>query len=156
MVAAGAANLTGGEDGKFLTIAGSSTLANNGTRLISTLIDERTARLGSHVTPAAMTIDAGPLTWRKDPNFSTEAALEWEVVGAGVVTGNTLDFQTVLYASGVQLEVRYLTVRSGFILENEFVVNDGTLFPFYLADPYAYVRSIIDAITVAGVIPRYR
>jgi hypothetical protein len=149
--------LTGGEDGKFLAIAGSSVPANNATRKIATLIDARTVRLGSHVTPATMTADAGPLTWKKNPNFSTEASLEWEVFGAGTISGgDTLSFQRALYASGILVEVHYITTRTGFILINEFEENEGDLYPFYLADPLAYVRAIIDAITVAGVIPKYR
>lgn len=159
MAAAAAGNLAGGEDGKFLTIAGAGVAGNNGTRKIATLIDERTVRLGSHVTPAALsTPDAVTARWRKDPNFSTEAALEWEVAGAGTVAaGNNLSFQRALYAASVEVEVDYLTTRTGTILRDEFVSNEAAdLYPFYLADPFAFVRTIIDAITVAGVIPRYR
>jgi hypothetical protein len=61
-----------------------------------------------------------------------------------------------LPAASTPVEVSYLTTRTGSILLNEFDVNSGAIFPFYLADPLAFVRAIIDAITVAGVTPKYR
>lgn len=158
MAAAATGALTGGEDGKFLVIAGAGVPGNNGTRKIATLIDSRTVRLGSHATPALLDAsDTANMRWKKNPNFSTEAALEWEVFGAGTVAvGNNLAFQRALYAANVKVEIHYLTTRTGTILLDEFTENDGTLYPFYLADPFSFVRAIIDSITVAGVIPRYR
>jgi hypothetical protein len=158
MAAAALGNLAGGEDGKFLNIAGAGIAGNNGSRKIATLVNARTVRLGSHIAPAVLdNADTVRARWRKDPNFSTQASLEWEVIGAGTVAGgNNLAFQRQLFAAALDVEVVYLTTRTGTILANEFERNDGDLFPFYLADPLAFVRTIIDAITVAGVIPRYR
>jgi hypothetical protein len=151
-------NLAGGEDGKILSIASAGAPANNGLRKIATLIDSRTVRLGSHVTPAALSVpDVVQARWKKNPNFDTEAGLTWEVFGAATVAaGNNLTIQRQLYAALVPVEVVYLTTRTGSVLLNEFDVNTGALFPFYLADPLAFVRAIIDAITVAGVTPKYR
>lgn len=155
MAAAADLALSGGEDGKLLTLLGAGVPANNVTRLIATRIDDRNVLLGSHLAPAGLT-PADTARWRKDPNFSTEAALEWELVGTGTVSTDTLTWLHALYASGLDVEVHYATTRTGIVLLNEFDVNDGSFHPFYLADPFAYVRDIVDAITVAGVMPRYR
>lgn len=157
MAAAGFGALSGGEDGKILSITAAGVGGNNGLRKIATLIDARTVRLGSHLALAALAVDPVLARWKKNPNFSTEASLEWEVVGTGTVAaGGVLTFQRALYAATVAVEVAYLTTRTGIILTNEFDRNTGAQFPFYLADPLAFVRGIIDTITVAGVIPRYR
>jgi hypothetical protein len=158
MVVEAAVALSGGEDGKRLTIAGATTPANNGTRLIATVIDARTARLGAHDALAGLTVEAPTATWRKDPNFSTEGSLSWEVQGAGTVTGGgqVLTFQTALYASPLALQVLYRTLLTGAILANEFEVDATPPQAFYIADPYAFIRQLVDAITVAGVLPRFR
>jgi hypothetical protein len=36
------------------------------------------------------------------------------------------------------------------------VVPHYEFYPFYIADPLGYVRSYLDAITAAGVIPDYK
>lgn len=160
VVAAGAATLTGGEDGKKLTITGSTIGGNNKTVLIATLIDSRTVLLGSHLTPAALTSpDSTPaltLKWQKDPNFTTEANVEWEILGHGTAS-STITFTNAVYASPIALELIYDTSDDGYVLADEFVANNDNLpYPFYLADPFGYLRGIIDALTVAGVIPKYR
>lgn len=144
----------GGEDGKLLTLLGSGA-GNDGTYKIATLLDERTVLLGSHLAPADLSVESG-LRWRKDPNFAAEAGLDWEVIAAGSVADNTLSLRTPASAPGVTLEVAYDSALSGLILRDEFAVNDGSMSPLYLADPFAFLRAIIDAITVAGVIPKYR
>ncbi|HUV10514.1 MAG TPA: hypothetical protein VMX12_06015 [Acidimicrobiia bacterium] len=149
--------LAGGEDGKFLTISG-SLLGNSGTYLISTLLDPTTVLLGTHRAPVVLAIETG-LDWRKDPNFDTDAALDWELAAGGTIGGpgaKTLTLRRSLPSASEEVIAIYTTVLSAQILRDEFIGNLGdTFYPFYLADPLAFLRQLIDAITVAGVIPRF-
>jgi len=151
------AALTGGEDGKFFVIANALNAGNNGTRMLATRIDARTARLGSHLSPAGLLAEtAGSMAWRKNPNFKTELNLEWELFGSGTIASQTLTFQRALYASPLTLQILYKTLLTGTILENEFSIDSDPPQAFFLADPFAFIRRLVDAITVAGVIPMFR
>jgi hypothetical protein len=154
---AAATNLAGGEDGKSLTISGSAGALNDGTYLIATLIDSRTVLLGSHDDGAAgLTVEAD-LNWRKVPNFPTDTGLDWETHASSSITGAAITTRRAMPFTNTNIVVRYQTVVSGQLLEGEFVTNNpvDTYFPLYLSDPGAQYRSLVDAITVAGVIPSF-
>jgi hypothetical protein len=145
-----------GEDGKLLTISGSA-LGNNGTRKLATLVDERTVLLGSHLSIPAMTEESG-LTWQKDPNFATESGLDIEIVAGGTISASpTLTLRRALAASPQLLELQY-SVRPDGQLESSVNVDgsSGARAPLYLADPLAFLRGIIDTLTVAGVEARFK
>lgn len=146
--------LAGGEDGKQLLLDGSG-LSNDGVYDLATRIDALTVLVGSHRNPAGLVVETG-LDWRKDPRFSTEAGLEWELSGVGTLASKTLTLRRALPAATTDVVVLYTTVLSGQVLENEFTANAGNAFyPLYLADPFAKIRALVDAITVAGVVPLF-
>jgi hypothetical protein len=154
VTAAAAADLAGGEDGKLITITGYA------QKKIATLIDERTVLVGSHLTPAALTVADG-LTGRKDPNFPTSAGVvKITIVAAGSVAAANLTLRQAVYATSILLSLHYSTVRSARLLHDETIENDTGLATsrraFYLSDPNAYLREIVDDLTVAGVVPRFR
>jgi hypothetical protein len=151
-----ATNLAGGEDGKTLVLAG-SLLGNNGTYKIATLTDARNVLLGDHRTPAALTAETD-LDWRKDPNFPTDTGLDWELAAAGTLAGLVLTTRRSMPLATTPVYVLYTTQLSAQILLNEFVSNSpvNTYYPFYLADPFAFIRAFVDDVTVAGVIAKFQ
>jgi len=108
----------------------------------------------------------GGLGWCQEPDFIAETGLAWEVGDMGTFAGDTLTLPQALplpYVSHFTrvLEVKFSQVRSGQLLRNAHVVNEMLLppayryYPFYLADPLGFVRSYLDAIVAAGIIPEY-
>lgn len=114
------------------------------------------------------------LTWRLSPNMVNESPVSWEMGGGGDVTDSPpwkvlalpypyLPF-TPVDDDDLIVRVRYTTVLSAQILEDYLTRNsiesEGPpvlydYYPFYLADPLSYVRSYLDVVTAAGVIPDY-
>lgn len=169
--------------GKQLVISG-STLGNDGTYQIATLLQPGTLQdLSSGATPvpektniaevtAASFVPETGLDWRVNPVFTVESPVDWVMSDAGswVTTflGTTLYLRQGLPLSAAAcyrvLAVTYSNVLSAQLLLNTLVQNaiieedPEVLFryyPFYLADPLGYVRSYVDALTAAGVIPEF-
>lgn len=145
--------LAGGEDGKFLHIEGETPV------LIATLIDERTVLVGSHSSPAGLTVASG-LAWAKDPNFPDETATQqMTIVAAGTVEDSPT--RLVFPDGGSQVpdvdsslrsyDVSYVTERYGGEIEvdAEHLDTDARE-PWYLYDRLDFVRSILDDFLPAG------
>jgi hypothetical protein len=164
--------------GKKIQITGSG-LGNNGTFVIDKLLDPDTlvdlqAALTQNPSRTNVCEVVGgafvtelSLDWRLFPDFATEVGIDWELSATGSVAGTTLTLRQVLpLAAGVWrvLRVRYTDVLSGQIMQDSFVSNtllsEGPpplydYYPFYVSDPLGFVRSYLDAITAAGVIPEF-
>lgn len=148
MVAVASTPLAGGVDGKYIYFDGGT---STGTHKIAGIIDDRTILVGSHAFVPAMTPgDTG--TWRRIPNFDTEAGAEKDIIAAGTAVANLLTLRTgaVFYAAGLTVEVHYDNVDNGTILLDEFTAK-GAAKPFYLYDQVTQIRDILDTLTVAGV-----
>lgn len=150
-----ATNLSGGSDGKILVITGSA-LGNDGSYNLAALTDSRNALLGTHRSPPGLTAESD-LDWRKDPNFPNDS-VSVEIAAAGTWSNPTLTLRQTLPQANTPVIAVYTTVLSAHALREEFVTNDpvGTYYPFYLADPFAFVREFVDDVTVAGVIAKYQ
>jgi hypothetical protein len=165
--------------GKKLVISG-STLGNDGTYFIGALLQSGTLQdLSSGATPipektniaevtAASFVPETGLNWRLSPSFTLESNVDWEMSDAGSISGTSLTLRQALPISSSQcyrvLEVLYSNVLSAQILLNSLVENEViqefpdlwfSYYPFYLSDPLGYVRSYLEALTAAGVIPEF-
>lgn len=165
--------------GKKLVITG-STSGNDGTYFIGTLLQPGTLQdLSSGDTPvpektyiaevtAASFVPETNLSWRLTPAFTVESPVDWEMSDASSVSGTTLTLRQALPLSASEcyrvLEVIYSNVLSAQILLNSLIENEViqevpdllfSYYPFYLADPLGYVRSYLDTLTAAGVIPDF-
>ena len=155
--------------GKELVIS-DSLLGNNGTYVIATLLQKGTLTdLDSGATPipektniaevvAATFVPETALTWQLNPKFVNESGINWEMAGAGLVTGATVTLRQGHPLPGgfsyKVLEIAYAVVLSGQILLDINV--DGQFYhAVYLADPLAFVKQYLDTITAAGVIPDF-
>lgn len=155
--------------GKELVVSG-STLGNNGTYIIASLLQRGTLTdLGAGASPvpeqtniaemvAASFVPETNLDWQLNPKFVTETGLSWVMANAGSVSGTLITLRqahplTTGYTYQV-MEVCYPIVLSGQILLDINV--DGTdYYALYLTDPLAFVREFLDTITAAGVIPEF-
>ena len=137
--------------GKTFTIAAG---ANAGDHIITAL---NTAR---SVTCAASTfVTQTDVGWEFKPAFVNEGpGIAWELTNAGSNVAAVLTLRRNLPQALQPVRVRYSDVNSAQILSNETVVNTGgTLYyPFYLSGPDAWIKALIDDITAAGVIARFR
>ncbi len=117
---------------------------------------------------AATFVSEGSMEWQLDPDFVTEANVEWEMSDAGFLSADVINFRQDLPISGVGytrvLNVIYSRVLSSQILldlntRNELTQLLPTLlfsyYPFYISDPLAFIRSFLDDVTAAGVIPEF-
>lgn len=163
--------------GKEIVISG-STLGNDGTYVIDKLLQAGTlVDLESFDTPlpettnvcevvaAAFVTETG-LPWQVNPVFDTESPLDWELSDAGTVIGTAVTLRQALPLTSTDcyrvLSVIYSNVLSAQLLANSLVNNVWdplnllfTYYPFYIADPLGFVRTYLDAITAAGVIPDF-
>lgn len=155
--------------GKELIISG-SVLGNNGTYIITALLQRGTLTdLSSGATPvpektniaeigAASFVPETGLTWQMNPQFVNESGLDWELSDAGSVTGTVLALrQGHPLPAGFTykvLEIGYSIVLSGQLLL-DISVDGDTYHALYVADPLAFVKQYLDAITAAGVIPDF-
>jgi hypothetical protein len=168
--------------GKQIILDG-SLLGNDGTYVIETLLDPDTLTdLGAGATPIpavtnvcevrnvnppggypVFNTETG-INWRLQPVFVDEAGLDWEMAEAGSRAGTTLTLRQALPLFPVVLEVRYSQVLSAQLLLDNNVLNAllqevpdliYQYYPFYLSDPLGFVRTYLDDITAAGVIPDY-
>jgi hypothetical protein len=165
--------------GKKLVISGSVS-GNDGVYTVGTLLQPGTLQdLSSGATPvpektyiaevtAASFVPETNLNWRLTPAFTVESPVDWEMSDASSWTGTTLTLRQALPLSAAQcyrvLEVIYSNVLSAQILLNSLIENEViqevpdllfSYYPFYLADPLGYVRSYLDTLTAAGVIPDF-
>jgi len=159
-----------------------STLGHNGTWTISDLIEQGTgASLKNDfdtVVPektniavlsgASFGTESG-LNWRLLPDFTAESNVNWEAAAMGSVSGTTVTLPNALpIATGAAnrvLSVVYSQVISAQMLLNTTILNaiiatvpdiEWQYYPVYLADPLGYVRTYLEDITAAGVIPDFR
>jgi len=159
--------------GKEIVISGSAG-SNDGTYVISKLlqlgtetdlstfdsvIEERTNIC--EVVSATFTSELN-LTWQLMPNFVNESNLDWEQSDAGSFTGTAITLRQALWGNGLYLDVFVSRVLTAQVLdadsENELIDSDPNIYeyyPFYISDPFALVKSYVDAITAAGVLPQY-
>ena len=165
--------------GKEIVLSGSA-LANDGPYIIDKLLQPGTLTdYQTFATPVPektniCEIVGGGLTpetdldWQLNPQFVNESPVDWELSDAGSVTGTTATLRQALPLSASDcyrvLTVIYSTVLSAQLLRNALVNNyvvaefPDLLFgyyPFYIADPLGFVRTYLDAITAAGVIPDF-
>lgn len=165
--------------GKEIEIIG-STVGNDGVYRIVQLLEPGTFNdLAAGATPVPTTTNiavvddgfGGPtfnteagVQWRLLPSFATEANLEWELAEAGSRSGTTLTLRQALPVYPAVLEVRYSELLTAQMLRDVNVQNEViqevpdllfAYYPFYLADPLGFVRTYLDDVTAAGVIPDY-
>ena len=166
--------------GKTIQLSG-SILGNNGTWTITKLLDPDTlVDLGSwktaiptktnvcEVSGSSFVSEPG-LAWQLHPMFVAESGLRFDIAGTSTVvpglvtvripfpTFSSPDFTPVF-------GVVYSAVLSAQVLLDASVANAliqetpelwTRYYPFYLADPLGFVRSYLDDILAAGVIPDY-
>lgn len=165
--------------GKEIVLSG-SVLGNNGPYIIDkllqpgTLTDYQTFDTPVPEKTTICEIVGGGLTpetdlmWQLNPQFVTESPVDWELSDAGSVSGTTATLRQALPLSASDcyrvLTVIYSTVLSAQLLRDSLVMNyviaefPDLLFayyPFYIADPLGFVRTYMDDITAAGVIPDF-
>ena len=166
--------------GRTITITG-STLGNNGTWTIAQLLDPNTlvdlslwktqipmATNVCEVSGASFVPETG-LGWELHPDFSAEGSLEWQLPGSIDVVGQSISLRGGLPAMDVGmlqvLAITYSQVLSAGILPDASAENEVTqevpdlwfrYYPFYLADPWGFVRTYLSEITAAGVIPDFQ
>lgn len=169
--------------GKEIVISG-STLGNNDVYIIKELLQAGTfvnLRTGfdtpipeytnvcevikkSDLLAPSFVTEAG-LMWQVNPIFATEA-LDWELSDAGSWVGTNATLRQALPLSSSDcyrvLSVIYSNVLSAQLLENSLIENEWdplnllfSYYPFYIADPLGFVRTYLDGITAAGVIPDF-
>jgi len=159
--------------GKQIVISGSAA-SNDGTYVISKLLQLGTltdlatfdTELSEQtnvceVVSATFTSEVD-LTYKLMPNFADESNLDWEQSDAGSISGDTLTLRQALWTTGIIMDIEVSRVVTGQVLEAD---DDNVLldtepniyefYPFYLHDPFALIKSYVDAITVAGVKPEY-
>jgi len=166
--------------GRNVTISG-STLGNNGTWAITRLLDPDTlinfASWASHqpaqtnvceVTGPVFVPEVG-LAWYLSPGFANENPIKWALPNSIDVTGgNSVALRQPLPVLEVGtlkvLAITYSDVLSSGILLDISAINEivqevpellWSYYPFYLADPLGFVRTYLDEITAAGVIPEF-
>lgn len=140
--------------GKDIIITGSS-LGNNRTVTLLQIFDPLHGEVSN---PGADFIDEDELDWEFDTEFVAESNIPWELVETGTNVGAALTLRETLHHP-VNLEIDYTKVLSAELLRNEFVQNLGTApdlyYPFYLLDVDEGIKTLIELITAAGVIPRF-
>lgn len=141
--------------GKSVIISGSS-LGNDRTVVVASL---QSPLLAEVTNPGADFVDEDELDWEFDSDFVAESNIPWELVEAGTNVGAALTMRETLPAHPVNLDVQYTKVLSAEILRNEFVTNLGTApnlyYPCYLLDVDEGIKTLIELVTAAGVIPRF-
>lgn len=102
------------------------------------------------------------LTWKFNPDFVTAASVNYEIIDAGSVAGETLTARQAWPTSGQEVTVDYTAVLSAQLMRNETIENEGSggaepniFYPFYLWDVEQSIRDLMDAVTAAGVIPEF-
>lgn len=164
--------------GKDLTISGSS-LGNDGTYTIDAILKSGTfENLSSafltgdqiRIKSNVVTVSGGAFVTEADlniqlePNFETEAGLDWELSDAGSFTGTAITLRDALWAASLVMEIRFTDVLSAQIMRVSELLNSlisagppptYEYYPFYLCDPLGILRAYLDQITAAGVIPEY-
>lgn len=163
--------------GKEVVISG-SLLGNDGTYVIDKLLQAGTyTDLESFDTPipektnvcevvAASFVTEAGIDWQVNPDFATEGSVDWELSDAGTVSGTNVTLRQALPLSSSDcyrvLSVIYSNVLSAQLLANSLESNEWDTvnllfshYPFYIADPLGFVRTYLDAITAAGVIPDF-
>lgn len=116
------------------------------------------------VTGGSPYITEAGLSWVLDPIFADETPLDWEVADVGGVSGTTITLAQALPITSPLpvLAITFSKVLSAQLLENILVANtlvsvgpprEYTHYPFYLADPLGFVRTYLELLTAAGVIP---
>ncbi len=165
--------------GKEIVISGAVNPINNGTFVITDLLDEADGttslsgrssptpeRTGIAVASAAAFVSESELSWRLDPVFINETGLSFELSNTGTEAAGVLTLRQALPTlSGAVtriLEIAYTDVLSmqlllDFTVEANLVSAGPPVtldkYGFYLSDPLGVVRRYLDIITVAGVIP---
>lgn len=149
---------SGGTPGGGVDLEGFATIIPEKTNIVELWDD-----LGA--APATLVVESG-MTWHLEPDFVTEAGLAWEVSNTGSLSGLTATLRQALPLAawaGRIVDVLYTDVISAQLLESEEVANSlisevpllFEYYPFYVADPLGFVRTYLDGITAAGVIPDF-
>jgi len=146
------------DSGKSVTLAGSGTTpSNNGTFPIEEVEDEWTVV----VTKPSGFVTESALDWQFLSSLWTEGPIRFEVIATSSYAALAVALRDALPAAATPVELTYTTVKSAQLVLDEFTVNKGEAgapplrYPFYLFDVDRLTRDIIDAITAAGVWPRY-
>lgn len=159
--------------GKQIVITGSSG-SNDGTYIISKLFQLGTltdfSTFDSVVTESTNVCEVVSatfesevdLTYKLMPNFVDETGLDWEQSDASSFFGDTITLRKEFWKNGLLFDVMPSRVLTGQVLdaesENELIDTDPNIYeyyPFYISDPFSLLKSYVDVITAAGVIPEY-
>jgi len=118
-------------------------------RTVTEVIDRRHVRVGVAYPGAGSAI-----AWCDQPALQAEVGFNWELARVSAI-GNTITLARNLPGAATVVLVDYTHMRSGVVLldTSALNVNIGALFPFYLSDPGGWLRSLLDDLTAAGVIP---
>lgn len=147
-------------DAKSILISGSGQ-GNDGSYKILEVISDRVVRVNN---AGGFTTEAG-LTWGFDvTDFQATAGLcEYEIVDRGSHAEPTITLGQSLPGGTEEVHCWYTSVLSGQVLRNEFVSNDGSegtepdiWYPFYIRDVDREIQRIIEDVSAAGVIPRFK
>jgi hypothetical protein len=103
--------------------------------------------------------------WRIVPNFPVDPSVKGEIVDAGTVAGATLTLRNNLPITPVgeypiMAAARSLVLSAQLLDEKESntllsLPSNYSHYPFYLADNFGFVRTVVDLVTAAGVIPDF-
>jgi hypothetical protein len=116
------------------------------------------------IPPGSPVTEAG-LSWRLNPNFVLDSGMSCLLSQAGTIAGSTITLRQFLPYSPVVVDVYYSAVLSALIMldfsvKNEIVQDLPTVlwayYPFYITDPFGFLKAYLDDLTAAGVIPEYR
>lgn len=144
--------------GKDIIISGSSLDSGSNDRTV-TLIGMFHEKLGEVSNPGADFVDEDELDWEFDTAFVAESSIPWELVATGTNVGTALTFRETLPDHPTDLKIQYTKVLSAELLRNEFVSNLGIApdlyYPCYLLDVDEGIRTLIESVTAAGVIPQF-
>lgn len=119
------------------------------------------------VVGAPVWITEAGIPWHLEPAYENEGSLDWELSDAGTFSQPTLTLRQALplpAGSHRVLDVLYSVVLSAQVLVDEGIINAllqeipnlvFSYYPFYISDPLGFVRTYLEDITAAGVIPDF-
>jgi hypothetical protein len=137
--------------GKTFTVTGG---ANAGDHIITAVTNARLA-----VCAASTFVTQTSVPWKFKPTFVNEGpGIDYVLTNAGSNVAAALTLRQSLPQVNQPVTVHYTDVKSAQVLQDETVVNtNGTAYyPFYLSGPDEWIRTLLEDVTAAGVIPKFR
>ena len=159
--------------GKLIEITG-SILGNNGIYYIESILQDDTlldfSTLNTSMVEHTRTcilndtslINEVDLTYSILPNFVTDSNLSLIHSDSSNISGSTITLRDALWTNDLILEIGTTSVLSAQLLYDAEIVNTLVstnpsayeYYPFYLVDKEEIIKSFIDDLTIAGVIPK--